>query len=86
MAGIEEPGGSPMGGSIAMGPVENELCDAEARISWLNVDDEILRNHISRLNTSCSSSFVCSGLATLLAHGEQRFMRPFAVSCRLAFR
>ena len=77
IAGTEEPGGgSPMGGSIAMGPVETELCDAEARISWHNVDDEILRNHISRLNTSCSSSFVCSGLAKPLAHGEQRFMRP----------
>lgn len=73
IAGTEEPGGvSPMGGSIAMGPVETELCDPEARISWHNVDDEILRNHISRLNTSCSSSFVHPSSDC----GEQRSLSP----------
>ena len=49
----------------------DEVESVESQIVWCNVDDELLRQDFTRLNSSCSPQFVSAGMSALLAHGSE---------------
>ena len=50
---------------------EDEEGSVASQIVWCNVEDELLRQDFTRLNSSCSPQFVSPGMSALLAHGGQ---------------